>query len=171
MGKSQVLKYSSLQSTQSLVVTVICNLPGDLTGRSLANEREKYLYVTGGKAKFNDYAVDSAYKIKPKTKTATRLPDLNQGRCFHSSVIHGGRLYLIGGLSKYDAGITSDFVNVLDLKHPHAWGIIQQGQSLLRLGDSPLASSFSKDEILCFGGFDSKNNSMRSRVVTFNVKS
>ena len=97
----------------------------------------------------------------------TNLPRMSASRSFHSSVIHDKKLYLIGGEYRYN-GRASDFIDVLDLEHPHAWGILHEGQSLIRFGQAPLATAFSKDEILCAGG--RLNGDLLSRVVTFNVR-
>ena len=164
--RAQVVKYSGLQSSQSLQNTLIYNLGTNLIGHSLANLLNQYLYVTGGTIQ-NDSARDTGFKIDIKAKTKEDLPNMNQGRCFHSSIIHCNKLYLIGGATKFN-GPASNFLDVLDLSNPFAWGILHQGNALLKLGESPLVSSFSPHEILCAGGC--ADGTKHSRVVTFDVK-
>ena len=100
--------------------------------------------------------------------TREYLPKMNQGRCFHSSIIHSGKLYLFGGFIDCKTIVASDFLDVLDFLRPFSWGVLHQGNSYLKLGQSPLVTSFSPHEILCAGG--SADGKYHGRVVTFNVK-
>ena len=167
MEKSKVVKYSNLMSEADLKVSMICDLDTNLIGHSVANLQDQQLYITGGSIG-NDSARKTAIQVNLKMKSISCLPDMNQGRCFHSSVIHSKKLYLFAGSARFDSEAICN-VEVLDLLQPSAWSILFDGDPRIRLGESPLATSFSPSEILLAGGC--VDGLKHCKIVTFNVKS
>ena len=62
-------------------------------GASLTSLRDQFIFLTGGHKKF----IAKAKRYDLKRDKWEQLPELNVGRCNHSSCTIGNALYVIGG--------------------------------------------------------------------------
>ena len=77
---------------------------------------------------------------------------MNFGRCAHAACILEDKFYVFAGRDKWDCGMKYvESMEVLDLKDPREWTILQEGNSQLARR-SALVTPINSHQILMMGG-------------------
>ena len=78
-------------------ITPLTHLDQDLANFSIAVNKRREFYITGGCGRNVNEASNRAFMLDIKTLEWKELPDLNQARHGHASLILDGKLYVMGG--------------------------------------------------------------------------
>ena len=90
-------------------------------------------------------------RLNIQTLEKKELPELNQARCHHASLILNGHLYVLGG--RTNAIHHSGSIECLSISRQSNWHILLEGSQLVQRATNASVVAISATKLMVFGGY------------------
>ena len=143
-----VHKHTNLSGGNAMVKTHIATLNKRRGFHTATLYNRQGIFIIGGNDGPRRY--DSVHWLDLQTKRFTDAPSLNHARSGHSTAIHNGVIYVVGG---FDGNIWLDTIESLNVQaNETSWNIFTVPGFTAR--SYPLVCPLNENELLVAGGYD-----------------
>ena len=117
-----MVKYSKLESSNSVSRTELNHFYSKVSAYSVANLRYERLFFTGGGLP-DEPATNKVIEYSLKTGMEKDATSMIKARCWHSSCVFGEKLYVFGGETQIN-GEPEASIEVLEIGDSNHWVLL-----------------------------------------------